>query len=1144
MDPIKHLRTTRALNRNRAVCSVALFIALSSTVSFATSPQQTKLTPLETGKPVESQIAGGESHSYSVSLAAGNYALVVVDQRGINLVVSIFDHDGKNLLDMDLNPGGNSEEASLLAERATSYRVEVRSPDKNVHPGSYGIKIREMRTATEQDRSRLEAEKLMAAGIQLMHQQTKVSQQGAVNKFQQSLTFWRTAKQPAHEARALYLLAYNYILLGENQKALDACDQGLPLARAAGDRQTEAYLLDTIGSVYSSKGDNKKSLEFFNRALPLREANDRAGRANTLNNIGITYAYMGDRPKALEYLTEVALILRELGERKKEASALGNICVIQKDLGEYKKALDFCRQSLAIKRDLQDRSGEATGLNNLGTIYSSSGDYQAALDSYNQSREIHRQLSDRRGEAIVLNNIGWIYNTLGEYQRAVDFYGQALQPFRDAGDKYATATTLGNLGVNYAELKDYRKALDLHLEALPLRRATGDREGEAVTLNNIASSYSNLGDKPKALEYYTQAVALLRTVGNPRQLATALKNIGVFHLEAGQHSKALDYLNEALKLTRSIGDLNGEAATLFQIAKLERDRHNLAAARTMIEEAIVDVESLRINLKSQQLRTTFLASRRRYYEFAIDVLMRLHKQDPSAGYDSAALQATERGRARSLLELLREARAEIRQGADPSLIDREDQLRRSIVDGAERQTRLLSSKHTAEQAAAAAKEVEARTIEYEQVQAQIRQTSPRYAALTQPQPLSLQEIQQQVVDDDSLLLEYALGEERSFLWAVTPTSLKSFELPKRAVIEETARRFYQILTERGQNLPNETAAQRKQRLDQADAAYPRASAALSQILLGPAAAELKTKRLVIVGEGILQYVPFAALPKPGGDAASSISQPLIIDHEVVTLPSASVLNVLRQETASRKPAGKTIAVLADPVFSISDPRIAASEDSRQPLAEAASPLVEVKRSASESGLGNLVRLRFSRQEAEEITRLAADKMKLKALDFAANRSVATNRELGDYRIVHFATHGLINSQHPDLSGVVLSLVDQQGRPQNGFLRLYDIYNLKLGADLVVLSACQTALGKEIQGEGLIGLTRGFMYAGSPRVVASLWQVDDRATAELMRRFYDGMLRESLRPAAALKSAQVSMTKDKRWQLPHYWAAFTLQGEWR
>jgi CHAT domain-containing protein len=347
------------------------------------------------------------------------------------------------------------------------------------------------------------------------------------------------------------------------------------------------------------------------------------------------------------------------------------------------------------------------------------------------------------------------------------------------------------------------------------------------------------------------------------------------------------------------------------------------------------------------------------------------------------------------------------------------------------------------------------------------------------------------------------------------------------------------MTARNRVVANETPEQRSLRIEQAEAEYQKASLVLSRLLLAPAAAQLKNRRLVIVGEGLLQYTAFAALPVP--DAPS---QPLIATHEIITLPSASVLGVLRREFAARKPSDKTLAVFADPVFDKDDPRIRLAGKGRaEGVAETAS-VGEVKRSATESGLQDFIRLRFSRQEAEQILRLASEGKRLEAIDFEASRATVTNPELARYRIVHFATHGLINNQHPELSGVVLSLVDRDGRPQNGFLRLYDIYNLKLGADLVVMSACQTALGKEIKGEGLMGLTRGFMYAGVPRVVASLWQIDDRATAELMRRFYEGMLVKGLRPAAALSAAQASMWKDKRWQSPYYWGAFTLQGEWK
>ena len=985
----------------------------------------------------------------------------------------------------------------------------------------------------DQDKARVEAEKLMETGKKLLETPGVDAAAQAAQKFEQALPLWRAAKHNAGEARAYYLMGQAFEALGQYQKEEEAAERGLPLARAANDQGTEAYLLDTIGNAYSGRGENKKALEYFLKALSLRSEKEPVGLANTLNNVGTAYGWIGDYPKALTYFERAVPLLHDQGDRRKESDVLGNMCVIHKSLDENTKALELCKQAVTIKREVGDKSGEGTTLSNTGNVYAALDDYQTAIEYYLQARALYTSLGEKEGEAVTLNNIGWAHATLGDREKAIDFYNQALKPLRVLGNKYSIAVALSNIGVNYAELKDYRKALEIHLEVLSMRPESDDREGRAITLNHIAVCYQNLGDKAKALEYFTQAIALHRSIGNKRQLASSLRNIGGLYRDQGEYEKAMEYFKESRAISVAVADRNGEASVLAGIAKLELARGNLIEARKLVEEAISAVESFRGNLKSQQLRATFLASVRKYYELNVDVLMRLHQQRPTEGFAEAALQVSERSRARSLLELLREARAEIRQGVDPALIQREKDLRGTIADKAQQQTRMLSGNHAEEQVAAASKEIAALTTEYEEVQGRIRKTSPRYAALVEPPPITVAAIQKQVVDENTLLLEYALGEEKSYVWAVTPDSVKSFELPGRATIEAAAKRVYELLNESSTPVPAPTVAQQK---NHADVEYPAAADALSRLLLAPVATELKNKRLVIVAEGILQYVPFSTLPSPGADS----SRPLIVDHEILNLPSASVLALLREDAAQRKPAAKAVAVLADPVFSANDSRLThkVSADEESLLTR------DAQRSAAESGLDSLIRLRFSRLEADEIARLAGDKRNLKAVDFSANRSMVMDEKLSDYRIVHFATHGLINNQHPDLSGIVLSLVDEQGRPQNGFLRLYDIYNLKLNADLVVLSACQTALGKQINGEGLVGLTRGFMYAGAPRVVASLWRIDDRATAEMMRRFYQGMLKDGLRPAAALRAAQVSMLSEKRWQSPHYWAAFTLQGEWR
>jgi CHAT domain-containing protein len=342
--------------------------------------------------------------------------------------------------------------------------------------------------------------------------------------------------------------------------------------------------------------------------------------------------------------------------------------------------------------------------------------------------------------------------------------------------------------------------------------------------------------------------------------------------------------------------------------------------------------------------------------------------------------------------------------------------------------------------------------------------------------------------------------------------------------------------------------------------YSNATTKLSRMILGPAAQLLGGKRLLIVSDGALQYIPFEALPAPDGEESLE-SVPLIIEHEVVTSPSASVMAVLRRQFDKRTSAPKAVVILADPVFEKSDPRVKNAKSGQDGKVQRAAKERQMtgSRSFASIGTSHLMRsatdvqlrgsgtqwprLVFTRQEAAAILAVAPTGEGMEALDFQANRATATSPALDQFRIIHFATHGLLNSEHPDLSGLVLSLVNEKGEPENGFLELQDIYNLSLTADLVVLSACETGLGKEVKGEGLVGLTRGFMYAGAGRVVASLWKVDDVATAEMMGRFYRGMLKEGLRPAAALRQAQMEMQKQKRWTDPYYWAAFTIQGDW-
>src|SRR6266540_2716885 len=732
--------------------------------------------------------------------------------------------------------------------------------------------------------------------------------------------------------------------------------------------------------------------------------------------------------------------------------------------------------------------------------------------------------------------------TLEAKRKSIEKYHEALDLYRRATDRSGEAQTLNNIGEVYWLLGEMRKALEKFNEALPIFQLVSDRRGEAVTLNNIGAIYWALGETQKALEKYNESMPIRRTVGDRIGEAQTLNNIGAAYQSLGETQKALDKHNEALLIFQEIGDRNGEATILLEIARVEQKRGDLTQARQTIEQAVSIIESLRTNIAGQELRASYFASRQEFFETYIDVLMKQRRQNPAAGIDAVALSVSERARARSLLELLEEARAEIRQGVDSSLLERERSLQQRLNARAAAQVRLLNRKHTPEQADAAAKEIAAITDEYEEVQAQIRARSPRYAALTQPQPLSLMEIQQQALDEDTLLLEYALGEQRSYLWLVSQRSIDSYELPPRAELEAVARRVYELLTAR------------PKRGTPPDPQFVVQARTLSRMLLGPVAQRLGGKRLVVVAPGALSYLPFAALPAPEDKKPlAGDYEPLIAKHEVATVPSASVLSIIRRETAGRQRATKSVAVLADPVFEVSDPRLESIKNGNSSGETPAAPAADEELSGLTRAIRTMnfsdaragfTRLAFSRQEADSIIALTPKETGLKATDFNASRELAMSRQLSEYRILHFATHGLLNGEHPELSGLVFSLIDQEGKPQDGFLRLHEIYNLQLSADLIVLSACETGLGKEIKGEGLIGLTRGFMYSGAPRVVASLWNVDDLATAELMKLFYQRMLKDGLPAGAALRAAQVELSRQKRWASPYFWAGFVLHGEWK
>ena len=678
----------------------------------------------------------------------------------------------------------------------------------------------------------------------------------------------------------------------------------------------------------------------------------------------------------------------------------------------------------------------------------------------------------------------------------------ALKLYREIGERPSEVSVLNHLGTAARKLGDLRKALDDHEQARELAVALGDARLEAVSRLRLGEVRLEQGDASAALDEIAPALPSLKAAGLRQIELQALQLQGRALALAGRPQEAIPVLEEALAGRRALRDAVGETESLSTLAETERSLGRKEKAREHAEAAVARVEELRTGLASPDLRAAFLATRRRVYSLLIDLLMDRHAAEPKAGWDRAAFALSERARARSLLDGLFAGRAGSAVSVD--LIERRRALRRRLGAKADQHLRQNGA-----QAEALASEIEALLAELDRVEGEIRRQDPQDAAFSQPQPVGPDELSN-LLGPRTLLLEYALGEGRSFLWMAGAGRLRSFILPAQGEIETLARQAYQELS-----------------TVEAGAAHRgKAVAALGRILFpAPAWKEAaKAGRLVIVPDGGLHYVPFGALPVPGPRR-----EPLLEHAEVDYLPSATTLALQRRRLAGRAPAPKWAAVLADPVFTADDPRLA-----RPPEGMA----------AKTGDPAAFARLSGSGQEAEAIRRLAPPGEVWTALGFAASRETVLSGELHAYRIVHFATHGVADSHNPELSGLVLSLVDAAGHSREGFVSLSDIYDLDLAADLVVLSGCRTAFGKEVRGEGLMGLTRGFLYAGVPRVIASLWPVQDRAGARLMTQLYTAMRHDGLAPAAALRKAQLALRRDGRYRAPFSWAGFVLQGDWR
>ena len=888
---------------------------------------------------------------------------------------------------------------------------------------------------------------------------------------------------------------YEALALMATPRVQDAIDLLLPALDtwrkwAQADRQAEVGLLLCIA--FHSAGQEDLALAYGEQAVALAEAGgDHQTAGTTLLHLGTIRQRLNQARLAASHFMAALAHFQRPEWKRQEIQAWIRLGGAQQRLGDLRSALLSFEAAVSLFEKWPiSEAEEADAHLGYGTLLIALQRPSEAQDQLRKAEALYRRVADLPQLALVVNRLAHVAYRLGERERAKDLLVEAKRLFSRSGDSSRVMAKelalahlfLARIELDAMSLEAAQRAAQL---ALDLARRGKERKLEAMALVDLGRILRHRKEPTAGLQRTQEAWEIFRQLEEPASQALA----GIRSAEA-----------------------------LYDLGRSEEAWH-------LIEPALDSAESQRVASDRSDVRIDVFAFRQDFFEIAIDVLMAQHEVEPSAGYQLKALEVHERRRARSLLDSLAPATEPLAE--DDPLVVRERSL--------EGELRYLTS-------GLAGKVSEKRVSELlaglQQVRGDLRrrqqEDTPRAALST----LEVPRIMSALADDDSMILVYSLGDRNSYLWSIVEGRVAAYRLPERAIIESQAALFAEHAAQIGERSLSTTR---------------RAGQALSELLLAPVAGQLDDRRLVIVANGNLQHIPFAALPMP---STAQKSDYLIQHHEVVVLPSLSSLVLLRQQESQRPISSGGIIAFGNPVFSIDDPRVdgavdgprgTAAPDSGTALDDA---LISQQRSvdflAERLELDVQRPLPGSNVEVQAIRTLAEAQgiEMVPFVDFDARREALMQNDLTGYRVLHIATHAFQDSGFPELSALILSMVDRRGRPQNGFVRAFEISRLQLSLELVVLSACETGRGKTQRGEGVMGLSRAFLHAGVSQLVSSLWKVDDLSTARLMKTFYEGFLERGLPASAALRQAQIELLGNARTAAPYHWAGFVFQGEWR
>jgi CHAT domain-containing protein len=1069
----------------------------------------------------------GELVSYAFDAQAGNAYLIEVDQRGLDFTVTI---DGGGSSRAYNSPLQRDEPEFVLvdAPQTGRYRITIGVEDLTDASGTHEVSVTLVEPSL--DRRIVEAWRLMSDAAAASRAGERERAEQARTLYLAAAAFWEQLGQTRRLAQTLYSVGMlEYYQLENWNGAIEYADKAAQLYRGLDERllYANSLLLHAYSEMETANSFEPATKEsVFERVLTtyaeVLKAYDELGydygKAHTLNFTGLAHwgradSALNDFDVARNYYNDSAELFSRLGEWREALKPLQNIVVIDQREGKSLQAIASFERILDRLPPGRDPRLRADILGNLGVANWAFGNVDEALRLHSSAYALYQSIHELSGQGFALKSLGETYFAFGDLNTAKRYFEEAQTFAESANDFRTQAAIQSGLGnVAFAE-RNYAEALQHHQHAVDLSASAEDRARRTLL------SAKDLA----AVGRHTEAIAASETAGSEARSditrGDAFLRSALSHLALGDTSRAREALAEAAPIYErlQLAARQGDVQHAYSLAaKAEGDFQSAVAHG---RAALDKIEALRERVAHPELRALNAAARRSYYQDQIDLLMELHaaSKEQDSPYLREALSVDERSRARLTIDLLGEAAVDLNREMAPELVMRRRTLYAMLAEKRLQQER-QNLPAVVERLADEIGEIENQLTLLE---TEYRRANPAYARIENERTLDAQEIQGRL-DSDTLLLQYALGEQQSYVWAVTNESIRGLVLPSGDEIEALARAVHADLGKSPTLRPRGRLEANLGHLS-------------DHVLLGVSDLLSTKSRLLVAADGALQYVPFGVLPIATRDDHARYT-PLVSsveNREIVAVASmsATAAGERRPNTPAPRPS---VAVFADPVMEETDSRF------REHAATVSPQLADAAALPTRSGV-SLSRLAYTGREAQAIANLLPNAENLIAVGFGANLDAVLQQDLRKYRYLHFATHGLVDSEHPPLSALALSQFDEQGRPRPGYLRLYDIYTLDLDADVVVLSACETGLGREIRGEGLIGLTQGFLYAGARNVVASLWQVPDRATSELMTRFYGLLLSDGMNPAQALAAAQRSMAAERSTSDPYFWGAFVVQG---